>query len=77
MNGTPPRRSTAAESPNYRWNSAKSAGYRRWSSVLFDTGGLAVKRIPTIEPSRGTKKLVGEIFKQSDTAVELLNNIAG
>ncbi len=48
-----------------------------WSSVLFDTGGLAVKRIPTIEPSRGTKKLVGEIFKQSDTAVELLNNIAG
>ena len=48
-----------------------------WSSILFDTGDLAVKRIPMAEPLRGTQKLVGEVLERSETAAELLENIAG
>jgi proteasome accessory factor PafA2 len=48
-----------------------------WSSVLFDTGDVAVKRLPMNEPFRGTRKLVGEILERSETAVELLEHLAG
>jgi proteasome accessory factor A len=44
---------------------------------LFDTGDLAVKRIPMMEPLRGTQKLVAEVLERSETASELLENIAG
>jgi len=47
-----------------------------WSSVIFDTGDLAVKRIPMSDPTRGTQKLVAEVLERSDTAAELLENIA-
>jgi proteasome accessory factor A len=47
-----------------------------WSSVIFDTGDLAVKRIPMTDPLRGTQKLVAEVLERSETAAELLENIA-
>ncbi|MBI2902497.1 MAG: proteasome accessory factor PafA2 family protein, partial [Candidatus Methylomirabilis oxyfera] len=47
-----------------------------WSSIIFDTGDVAVKRIPMTEPSRGTRKLVAEVLERSETAAELLDNIA-
>jgi len=47
-----------------------------WSSIIFDTGDLAVKRIPMTDPSRGTQKLVAEVLERSETAAELLENIA-
>jgi proteasome accessory factor A len=47
-----------------------------WSSVIFDVGDLAVKRIPMTDPSRGTQKLVAEVLERSETAAELLENIA-
>ncbi len=47
-----------------------------WSSVIFDTGDLAVKRIAMTEPSKGTQKLVAEVLERSETAAELLENIA-
>src|SRR3990172_584510 len=48
-----------------------------WSSLLFDTGEVAVKKIPMAEPTRGTRKLVQEILDRSDTVRELFNNLTG
>jgi proteasome accessory factor A len=48
-----------------------------WSSVIFDTGEAAVKKIPMAEPARGTRKLVGEILERSETVAELLERLTG
>ncbi|MDE2060712.1 MAG: proteasome accessory factor PafA2 family protein, partial [candidate division NC10 bacterium] len=47
-----------------------------WSSVIFDTGEATVKRVPMADPLRGTQKLAAELLDRSDTAAELLDNIA-
>jgi proteasome accessory factor A len=47
-----------------------------WSSVIFDTGEATVKRLPMSDPLRGTRKLAAELLDRSDTAAELLENIA-
>jgi len=47
-----------------------------WSSLLFDSGELVVKKIPMTEPTRGTRKLTQEILERSETVAELLNNLA-
>ena len=43
-----------------------------WDSVVFDTGGDTLLRVPTLDPLRGTKHGVGEILARSDSARELL-----
>jgi proteasome accessory factor A len=48
-----------------------------WTSILLDSGESTVKRIPMIEPMRGTRKLVGEILERSDSVAELLERLAG
>jgi Pup amidohydrolase len=48
-----------------------------WTSMLLDTGGAAVKRIPMLEPARGTQKLVGEILERSASVSDLLDRLAG
>jgi proteasome accessory factor A len=48
-----------------------------WTSVLLDTGDASVKRIPMSEPTRGTRKLVGEVLERSDSVAELLERLAG
>jgi proteasome accessory factor A len=47
-----------------------------WSSLLFDTGELVVKKLPMTEPTRGTRKLTQEILERSETVAELLENLA-
>lgn len=47
-----------------------------WSSVLFDIGNFTIKRVPLLNPVKGTEELVGEIFNKSETAEELLRNLA-
>jgi proteasome accessory factor A len=47
-----------------------------WSSVVFDTGEATVKRVPMVDPLRGTQKLAAELLDRSSTAAELLENIA-
>jgi len=47
-----------------------------WSSVIFDTGEAAVKKIPMAEPARGTRKLVEEILERSETVAELLERLS-
>jgi proteasome accessory factor A len=43
-----------------------------WDSVIFDLGRESLVRIPTLEPLRGTRKHVGELFDNSRTAEELV-----
>jgi len=46
-----------------------------WDSVIFDLGGDSLVRIPTLEPSRGTKVHVGELLEGVDTAAELVEQL--
>jgi proteasome accessory factor A len=43
-----------------------------WDSVIFDLGGDALVRIPTLEPLRGSKAHVGALLDSVDSAAELV-----
>ena len=43
-----------------------------WTSVLFDVGNTAIKKIPLMEPLRGTESLTRELLEHSDSAESLL-----
>ncbi|MCD6640659.1 MAG: proteasome accessory factor PafA2 [Nocardioides sp.] len=44
-----------------------------WDSVIFDLPGAAsLQRVPTIDPSRGTRAHVGELIDRCDTAQQLV-----
>ncbi|PSK93846.1 proteasome accessory factor A [Haloactinopolyspora alba] len=45
-----------------------------WDSVIFDLPGReALQRVPTLDPTRGTKAHVGELLDRCDTAVDLVS----
>jgi proteasome accessory factor A len=48
-----------------------------WDSVIFDVGRQSLQRVPTLEPLRGTKAHVGALLDSCDTAVELVDALAG
>ena len=48
-----------------------------WDSLVFDVGEDALKRVPMMEPLRGSKELVGGLIDQADTAGELLQLLGG
>lgn len=48
-----------------------------WSSVVFDMGGGVVKRVPLMEPLRGTEAMIGTLMRQVDTVEELLDKLTG
>jgi proteasome accessory factor A len=58
-----------------KYASAVSAA--SWDSVIFDVGRETLQRVPTMEPLRGTRAHVGELLDRCDTAVELLDALAG
>lgn len=43
-----------------------------WTSVLFDVGNTTIKKIPLMEPLRGTESLTRELLEGSDSAESLL-----
>ena len=43
-----------------------------WDSLVFDPGEDTLKRVPMMEPLRGTKELVSELLDRSDDAASLL-----
>lgn len=47
-----------------------------WTSVLFDIGQNKIKRIPLMEPLRGTESLTGELLAQAETAAALLAKLS-
>ncbi len=49
-----------------------------WDSVIFDLPGReSLQRVPTLEPLRGTRDHVGELFERCATAEELVRIITG
>ncbi len=48
-----------------------------WDSVIFDVGRESLQRVPTLEPLRGTKAHVATLLDRCDTALELVETLAG
>jgi len=48
-----------------------------WDSLVFDTGEDALKRVPMMEPLRGSKPRVGDLLDRSDTPAALLSALGG
>jgi len=48
-----------------------------WDSVIFDVGRDSLQRVPTLEPRRGTKEHVGALLDACDSALDLVETLAG
>lgn len=48
-----------------------------WDSLLFDTGGASLKRVPMMEPLKGRRDLVAGLIDRSDTPAELIEALGG
>jgi len=46
-----------------------------WDSIVFDTGGASLQRVPMMEPTRGTRAHVGALIDDCDTSAELLERL--
>ncbi|MGH9022547.1 MAG: depupylase/deamidase Dop [Acidimicrobiia bacterium] len=57
-----------------RWPDAVVAA--NWDSLMLDVGGDPLKRIPMLEPLRGTKAHVGELLEQCATPAELIARLS-
>lgn len=47
-----------------------------WTSVLVDTGNKAIKRIPLLDPYRGTQQLTADLFRDIETVDQLISRLA-
>ena len=56
-----------------RWGDAIVAA--NWDSLVFDIGGDPLRRVPMMEPMRGTKAHVGRLIDECSTAAELLERL--
>ena len=48
-----------------------------WDSIVFDVGEETLRRVPMMEPGRGTRSQVGTVISESATPAELLARLAG
>ncbi len=48
-----------------------------WDSLIFDVGEDTLKRVPMMEPRRGTRSMVEELIDNSDTAADLVQGLGG
>jgi proteasome accessory factor A len=46
-----------------------------WTSVLFDVGNKQVKRVPLMDPLRGTASLTSDLLDQVETVDALLEKL--
>jgi proteasome accessory factor A len=46
-----------------------------WDSLVFDIGRDPLRRVPMMEPLRGTAHHVGNLIDECDTAAELLDRL--
>jgi proteasome accessory factor A len=56
-----------------KWGDAIVAA--NWDSLVFDIGGDPLRRVPMMEPMRGTKTTVGSLIDECSTAAELLERL--
>ncbi len=50
----------------------ESVAAANWDSLIFDLGQDPLRRVPMMDPLRGTKKHVGELFERVQSAAELV-----
>ena len=58
-----------------RWPDSVVAA--NWDSVILDVGSDPLRRIPMMEPLRGTKAHVEPLFEQVGTPAELVERLQG
>ncbi len=58
-----------------RWS--KDIVAANWDSIVFDIGGEPLRRVPMMEPTRGTRAHVEELFARCETPRELLAALGG
>ena len=46
-----------------------------WDSMVFDVGHGPLRRIPMMEPLRGTREIVGDLIDGCDTAAKLIERL--
>ncbi|MCY3962491.1 MAG: depupylase/deamidase Dop [bacterium] len=56
-----------------RW--APSIVAANWDSIVFDVGDEPLRRVPMMEPTRGTVEHVGQLLADCDSAGELLTRL--
>ena len=56
-----------------RWASSIVAA--NWDSIVFDVGDEPLRRVPMMEPARGTLDHVGQLLAECESAAELLNRL--
>ena len=58
-----------------RW--AKQVVAANWDSIVFDIGESSLRRVPMMEPLRGTRATVGTVLDESADPAELLARLNG
>ena len=58
-----------------RWASAVASA--NWDSLVFDLGTDPLRRVPMMDPLRGTAEHVEELLKECSTPAELLARLSG
>ncbi|HEX5630984.1 MAG TPA: proteasome accessory factor PafA2 family protein, partial [Acidimicrobiia bacterium] len=48
-----------------------------WDSLIFDAGEEALKRVPMMDPLRGTRELTAELLERSPDASDLIQALEG
>jgi proteasome accessory factor A len=56
-----------------RWPTSIVAA--NWDSMVFDVGVDPLRRVPMMEPLRGTEAMLGDIVRSSETPTELLEKL--
>jgi len=54
---------------------AESVVAANWDSIVFDVGDDPLRRVPMLEPARGTLEHVGSLLEESETVSELLERL--
>ncbi|MGH2820758.1 MAG: depupylase/deamidase Dop [Actinomycetota bacterium] len=48
-----------------------------WDALIFDTGDDPLRKVPTLDPTRGTRAHVRSLFESSQDATTLIANLSG
>ena len=56
-------------------NFAEDVVAANWDSLVFDVGSDALRRVPMMEPMRGTAAHVDTLFDECETAADLLRRL--
>jgi proteasome accessory factor A len=54
-----------------KWPRQVSAA--NWDSIVFDVGGPQLQRVPMMDPFKGTKSLVENVFSRASSVAEFLD----